>query len=151
MLVQEIDSEMSGAHTVFKHRLSIVYLTQHWMLTKNNFGGTPMRLDRVVWAYRHVMKRKLYFAITVAKRHSIVAFDNVGQRFQVQLNEQKVTDLLRELAGRASQAIYGYDQRVLNIWKNCGKDKTGFLAQARTIVTPEEVLRERSSSLPVSM
>jgi hypothetical protein len=150
MLVQEIDSETSGAQSTFTHRTGTVYLTPHWMLSKTIFGGTPMRLERVVWAYRFVRKRKLYFAITISKRHSIVAFDNLGQRFQTQLNEQKVGEILKELAARVPQAIYGYDKRVLKLWKSCGKDKSNFLPQALAIVSPQEPLKERSSSLPIS-
>ena len=151
MLVQEIDSETSGAQATFKHHTATVSITQHWMLISTPFSGIAMRLDRIVWAYRHVMKRKLYFAITIAKRHSIIAFDNLGQRTQAQLSEEKVNEILKELAARVPQAIYGFDKRLLKLWKSCGKDKSDFLAQAGAIVSPQEALKERSSSIPLSM
>jgi hypothetical protein len=146
MLVQEIDGETSGAHATYQRRGTSVVITQHWLLTKTLWGGAPMRLDHLVWAYRHIVKRKIYFLITVSKWHSLLALDDLGQKIQVQLTEQKVGEALKDLAAQAPQAIYGFDKRLQTLWKTSGKDKSRFLPEARAIVSPQDALGERTTS-----
>lgn len=146
MLVQEIDSETSGAHPTYRRRGTSVVITQRWLLVKTLWGGAPMRLDHLVWAYRHVVKRKIYFIITVSKWHSVMAFDDLGQKIQAQLTEQKVNDALKDMAARAPQAVYGFDTRLQTLWKASGKDKSRFLPEARAIVSPQDALGERNTS-----
>jgi hypothetical protein len=146
MLVQELDSETAGAHTEYGRMGRNVVITPRWLICKSNWGGVPIRLDHLAWTYRHVMKRKLYFLITIAKWHSLMAYDSFGNKAQVRLKEQQVTDALKELASRAPQIIIGYDQRIQRLWKNSGKDKSNFLTEAKNLISPQDALPEQKTS-----
>lgn len=145
MLVQEVDNEAAGAHTTYGRRNGVV-LTPRWLITQTNWSGVPARLDHVVWTYHHVMKRKLYFVITIAKWHSLITYDDFGNKSQVRMKEQQVLEALREVANRAPQAIIGYDKRLISLWRRLGKDKRNFLSEARNIISPNEPLQERKTT-----
>ncbi|MBT9331360.1 DUF6709 family protein [Paracidobacterium acidisoli] len=146
MLTQQIEAETSQAHFQAKRGTVSLDITQHWLLSGSLFSATPMQLQDLVWAYRHVMKRKVYFLITVSKRHSLIAYDRLGQKVQTQLDEAKVSEALQELARLAPQAVYGYDRRLFRLWRK-NKDKSGFLSEARAMLDLPDAQSARSSTM----
>jgi hypothetical protein len=146
MLTQQIDAETSQAHFQVKKGSASLDLTQQWLLSCAPFGATPMRLEDLVWAYRHVMKRKIYFLITVSKRHSLIAYDRLGQKVQTQLDEGKVSETLAELARLAPHAVYGFDARLFKLWK-AQKDKSGFLTGAKALLNLPDAQAAKSSTM----
>ena len=147
MLVHEVDSEVAGIHTEYGKTSSGIVVTQHWFIGRNNWGGTPLRLDRVAWAYRHITKRKILYFITISKWYSVVAYDSFGSKIQIRLKEQQVADALQDLAVRTPQAIFGYDKRLWKLWKSLGKDKSRFATDARGIVSTQDVLKDKISTM----
>jgi hypothetical protein len=105
-----------------------------------------MQLQDLVWAYRHLVKRKIYFLITVSKRHSLIVYDRLGHKVQTQLDETKVSEALQELTRMAPQAVYGYDKRLFKLWRK-NKDKSGFLSEARAMLDLPDAQSARSSTM----
>jgi hypothetical protein len=147
MLVQEIDSETAGAHSVYGSTGTGLIVTPRWLIACNPWGGTPIRFDHLTWCYRHVMKRKMFYVITISKQHSLLAYDSFGNKSQIRLKEQLITDALADLAIRAPQAIYGYDKKLWKLWKGLGKDKSRFTAEARALAVPGDALKDKTSTM----
>jgi hypothetical protein len=147
MLVQQIDSETAGAHSVYGSTRTGVLVTPHWLIACNPWGGTPIRFDHLAWCYRHVMKRKMLYFITISKQHSLMFYDNFGNKSQIRLKEQQATDALANLTVRAPQAIYGYDKKLWKLWKGLGKDKSRFIVEARSLIAPGEALKDKTNTM----
>jgi hypothetical protein len=130
MLVQQVDAEIAGLHTSFKKGAHRAEITTHWLIASDRFTATPMRLDSIVWIYRRVVKKKLYFLITVRKSFSIIAYDRFGRKVAILLNDLQTGELMQNIASAAPQAIRGYDGKIAKLWRRT-KDKSAFLASAQ--------------------
>jgi len=117
MLMQEIDAETSPAHTVFSWRFNRAEITQNWLLVGTPLALKAMRLNHLVWAYTYVLKRKLYFLVTVQKNYFLIAYDDRGKKVQMTVNKNTGKDVIDELFLRCPNAVFGYDDAIQKIWK----------------------------------
>jgi hypothetical protein len=150
MLTQQIDSECAGAHFTVTNRAVTVHITQHWYIMTNAMAGSISRLDNLQWVYRTIIKRKMYYVITVGKNYQLNTFDKFGTKILAQLNEAKTGEAMSQLRSVAPQALYGYDKRVLKLWASYKKrDKSTFAAEAKQLVggqpLPEVVTQNKYS------
>lgn len=134
MLVQQIDSEMAGAHTTISKGNMIADITPEWLIASTTFSVLPMNTDRIVWAYRKKLKRKILLFITIRTTYYAIIHDSLGQRISLLLNDAKTTELLQHLRTVAPQAIYGFDKRLWKLWRK-SKDKSSFLAEGITLIS----------------
>lgn len=149
MIVQEIDSEMAAIHSTYSHRSITAEITQNWLLTRSLFSGDAIRLNHLVWAYQYLLKKKAYFVVTVNKSYFVYAFDDLGKKIQIQLSQEKVNDVLRELSAKAPQAILGFHKEIQKIWNSTKKDPSRFLLEARSLAGQTDLSTERTGSAPL--
>jgi hypothetical protein len=147
-VVPQVDAEMMSVHTTVARRANAVHVGQQWLVAVQPFRAYGARLDGLVWAYRLIVKRKMYGVITVGTRHTLLLYDRYGQKIAVQLDEPKTAELLQLLRNISPQAIFGYDKRLLKIWRaGTGADRTGFITEAQALlagqVLPEVVTRKQ--------
>ena len=147
-VVPQVDAEMMSAHTTVARRANAVHVGQHWLVATQPFRAYGAKLDGLVWAYRLIVKRKMYGVITVGTQHTLVLYDRYGQKISIQLDEPKTAEVLQLLRSVSPQAIFGYDKRLLKIWRaNKGSDRTAFITEAQALlagqVLPEVVTRKQ--------
>ncbi len=149
MIVQEIDAEVAGAHSTYGHRGNKAEITQNWFLTRSVFGGDAIRLNHLTWAYQYHLKRKLYYLITISTKYFVYAYDDLGKKTQIQLSKDKVVDVLRDLAARAPNALFGYNKSLQKLWKTSKKDPSRFLEEARNLAVQTELAQQKTGTLPL--
>jgi hypothetical protein len=147
-VVPQLDAEMASAHTTVSRRGNAVHVGQHWFVGATPFRAYGARLDGLVWAYRLIVKRKMYGVITVGTRHTLMAYDRFGQKIAIQLDEPKTAEVLQLLRSVAPQAVFGFDKRLAKMWKaGKGDDRTGFIMEAQTVlagqILPEAVTKKQ--------
>ena len=133
LLVQQVDAEMAGAHITIKKGKNAAEITPHWLIANTTLNVIPLSIERIVWVYRKTMKRKILLFITVRTTYYAIAYDNLGQRFSLLLDDAKTTELLQQLRSCAPHAIFGFDKRLWKLWRKT-KDKSAFLVEARSVV-----------------
>ena len=134
MLVHQIDAEMTGAHTTIEKGQASAEITPHWLIANTPMSVLPMCNDRIVWAYRKKLQRKILLFITIRTTYYAIVHDSLGQRISLLLNDAKTTELLQILRTVAPQAIYGFDMRLWKLWRK-NKDKSGFLTEGIAIIS----------------
>lgn len=149
MLVQEIDAEMAGAHSTYSVRTNTVEVSQNWFLTHSLFAGEAIRLNHLTWAYQYLLKRKLYYFITIKTTYFVHAYDDLGNKTQIQLSKERVAEILQELAVRVPHALFGYNKSLQKLWKASKKDPSRFLQEARTLAGQTELAPQRTGTLPL--
>ena len=147
-VVPQLDAEMASAHTTVSRRGNAVHVGQHWFVGATPFRAYGARLDGLVWAYRLIVKRKMYGIITVGTRHTLVAYDRFGQKISIQLDEPKTAEVLQLLRSVAPQAVFGFDKRLAKMWKaGKGDDRTAFITEAQALlagqVLPEALTKKQ--------
>jgi hypothetical protein len=148
-VVPQVDAEMASAHTTISKGANSVHIGQHWMVATQPFRAFGSRLDGLVWVYRLVVKRKMYFVIPAGSRHTLIAYDRFGQKIAVQLDELKTGEAMQFLRNVAPQAIFGYDKRLVKLWKagNKAADRIGFITEAQAVLAgqtlPDTVTRKQ--------
>ena len=145
LLVQQIDSEMAAPHLTVGHRANAVHVTPNWLLITNYFNGIVMPMSAVVWVYRSLVKRRIYFFITVSKRHLLNVFDQTGQKGAVQLNDAKTAELFDALRIATPRAVHGYDKRLLSLWRRT-PNKAGFPDAAGALLSGQTLPDQRVSN-----
>jgi len=147
MMVQEIDAETAPMHPVYSRRSIKVEVTQNWLLARMPFGANAIRLNHLAWAHPFVLKRKLYFLITVGKYHFLQAYDDMGKKMQVKLSKEMVDAVVGDLAARCPHAIFGYHASIDKLWKRTRKEPARFLAEAQAMRSQAEPSAARTSSV----
>jgi hypothetical protein len=141
-MTQQIDAEMEGPRTTISQRALKVELTNHWLLANRLLQ--PIRVDRIVWVYRRVVKRKMYFVITVGKNYFVDVCDDLGNKCAVPLNEKNCAELFEALKPKASQAVFGYSKELEKLWNSLKTDRASF--PGRVQVLPAQTLGEKTQN-----
>lgn len=141
MLIQQIDSEMAAPHMTFSRRTGRADLSQHWLIISQFMGVVAMQVPSIVWVHRSLIKRRVYFFITVSKRHLVNVYDQFGQKAAIQLSETQAGELFTHLRTVTPPAIHGFDKRLLSLWRKT-PNKTGF-AEAASAMLSGQVLPDQ--------
>ena len=136
MLVQQIDSEMAAPHTSYRRGGRRAEVSQHWLVASQPMSAVAMQLAGIVWIHRTLVKRRLYFVLTVSKRHLVNVYDQFGQKTAIQLTEASAGQLFEELRRLTPRAIHGFDKRVQSLWRKT-PNKTGFPEAAAALLGGE--------------
>ncbi len=142
LLIQQIDSEMAAPHTTFSGRGTRADVSRHWLVISHFMGGVAMQLSNIVWVHRSLVKRRIYFVITISKRHLVNVYDLSGQKAALQLAEAKAAEFFEHLRNVTPQAVHGYDKRLLSLWKRT-PDKAGFPAAAAAMLSGQTLPDQR--------
>ena len=147
-IIPQVDAEMASAHTTVSRRSNAIHMSQHWIVGTTPFRAYGARLDGLVWAYRLIVKRKMYGIITVGTRHTLLAYDRFGQKISIQLDEPKTAEALQHLRNVAPQAIFGFDKRLDKLWRSGkGSNQSSFITEAQTLLAgqlpPETVTKKQ--------
>ena len=145
LMVQQIDSEMTAPHMTFGHRAAKADVTQHWLVLSQYMNATAMQVPAIVWVHRSLVKRRIYFFITISKRHLVNVYDNSGKKAAIQLAEAKAGELYEHLRNVTPQAVHGYDKRLLTLWKQT-PNKAGFPDAAAAMLSGQTLPDQRVTS-----
>lgn len=146
-MVQEINAETATMHPVYSRRSIRVEITQNWLLAGMPFGANAIRLNHLAWAHPFVLKRKLYFLVTIGKNHFLNAYDDMGKKMQVRLSKEMVDTVIRDLVARCPHAIFGYHASIEKLWKRTRKEPGRFLREAEAMRGQAEPSAARTSSV----
>jgi hypothetical protein len=149
MMVHEIDAETVPMHPVYSLRSIRVEITENWLLARMPFGANAIRLNHLAWAHLFVLKRKLYFLVTVGKNHFLNAYDDMGKKMQVKLSQKMVEGVIGDLVARCPHAIFGYQASIEKLWKRTRKEPGRFLEEAQSMRGQAEPSAARTSSIPL--
>lgn len=141
-LLHQIDSEMAAPQLTLKRRTSAAYLTPHWLVTSCVFTVSAMQLSSVVWIYRSLVKRRIYFFITISKRYLLIAHDAFGQKLAVQLSDAQTRQLDEHLRIATPRAVHGYNKRLLSLWRRTAA-KEGFPSTATALLNGQPLADQR--------
>jgi hypothetical protein len=141
--LQQMDQELTAPHPSFRLRGTRLEVSEHWLLAATPFSARVLALDRLAWAYRHVVRRKLYLLITISRWNYLQAFAAGGRRFTVRLREKDVNAALEELARRAPGAVFGYSRELAKLWK---RDRERFREAAAAAGLAADPRAEKVSS-----
>ena len=141
-LVQWIDSNMAVPHATFQRGSTQADVTTHWLVVSTYMSGTAMQLASIVWVHRTLVKRRLYFAITIGKRYLVNVYDEFGQKVAIQLSEAKAQELFEQLRTMTPHAIHGFDKRLLAMWRSM-RGKAGFAEAAQAMLGGETLPDQR--------
>jgi hypothetical protein len=148
VLIPQVDSEMTNQHVTIRKQAVAVHITKNWYIVTNAsrslsafYNGIGLttrdniaRIDSLVWVYRALIRQKHYF-ITVGKSYQIVVFDRFGIKIQAQMDEAGTAEAFRYLRTIGVSAIFGYDKRLLPLWRRADKnDKSGFVASGQQMI-----------------
>ena len=142
LMIQQIDSELAAPHLTVGRRGASAHVTPHWLLIDNFFGGSVMQLSTIAWVYRSLIKRRLYFVITVSKRHLLNVRDMSGHKAAIQLSEAKTQQLYDGLRQATPRAVHGYDKRLLSLWRST-PNKAGFPDAAAAMLSGQTLPDQR--------
>ncbi|AEU34717.1 DUF6709 family protein [Granulicella mallensis] len=143
VLTQQIDEEMAGPHTTISQRFYKVEISDHWVV--GNQLLLPMQIDRIVWVHRRIVKRKMYFVVTVGKNHFVDVYDDLGHKLMVTMKPEKLTELFDVLRQRAPQAVFGYSKELEKLWNGLKKpEKANF--PGRVQMLPAQTLGEKTQN-----
>lgn len=139
-IVPQLDAEFSAAHTTLAYRGNVAEVTAGWYVTIIPFSAKASPLPSLVWAYRKIVKRRVYFVIPAGTQQSLVTLDRFGQTAAVRLKPAQIDELISLLKNVAPQAIYGYDKRLKKLWDRSSKntDRISFVTEARTILAGQQ-------------
>ncbi|WP_446742510.1 DUF6709 family protein [Silvibacterium acidisoli] len=147
MLIPQVDSECAGAHFTARHRTAAAHITPHWYIVTTAMGGSISRLDSLQWVHRTVIKRKLYYFITIGKTYQLNTYDSFGKRILAQLGDEKSNETMAMLRNVAPQALFGYDKRLLKLWKSMkSRGQSTFAAEARQLVGDQPLASDAITS-----
>ena len=135
-IVPQLDAEMLAAHTSLAYRGNTAEVTASWYIAIIPFGAKASPLPSLVWAYRKIVKRRIYIIIPAGTEQSLITLDRFGQTAAVRLKPTQLDELIALLKNVAPQTIYGYDKRLKKLW-NAGKnnpDRISFITEARTLI-----------------
>ncbi len=97
-------------------KLGSAWVTQTWLIDSHLFKLNVMRINDIVWIYKHVTTHRTY-GIAVSKTFSAMVCDRNGKRISIQAKEAKVDELLHSLQARAPFALTGYDYDIEKLWR----------------------------------
>lgn len=113
-MAREIEHEL----LIPRATLHNVRVTQNWIVYSKGATFDAMRLDQVLWVYKHVTKTKYYGVITVAKNYAIHLHDRNGRVMKIALRkEARTNDVLEMLMAAAPWVIAGFDPNIEKAWK----------------------------------
>jgi hypothetical protein len=140
-VVPQLDAEMSAAHATFTYRANAAEVTANWYVTTSYMGAKAAQLSSLVWIFRKIVKRRVYFVIPAGTQQSVVSLDRFGQRAVVQLKALQIDELISLLKNVAPKAIYGYDKRVDKLWRAGTKsaDRIGFTTEAQAMIAGQQL------------
>ena len=141
-LVQWIDSNMTVSHATFKRGSTQADLSTHWLVVSTYMSGAAMQVSSIVWIHRSLVRRRLYFAITVGKSYLVNVYDQFGQRAAISLSEAKAQELFGHLRTMTPHAIHGFDKRLLAMWRSM-RGKAGFAEAAHAMLGGESLPDQR--------
>lgn len=124
---REIDQELLAPRFAVKN----VFVTEHWLVSKVN-GYHVMRLDDVVWLYKHVTQYRYYGVIPVGKAFAAHIRDRHGSEIQIRRrNEKQTHETLEAIMQGAPWALTGYDAQIEQAWKQNRSSVIDAVAQRR--------------------
>lgn len=145
LLIQQIDSEMSAPHVTYSRRGVRADVTQHWLINSQLFTGLVMHVPEIVWVHRSLVKRRIYFFITVSKRHLLNVYDQSGQKMAIQLSEAQAGEFFEHLRSLTPRAVHGYDKRLSSLWRRTAS-KAGFPEAAAALLSGQPLPDQRVSN-----
>lgn len=151
-VVPQLDAEMAAAHTTFTRRNNSVHIGQQWMVVATPFRAHGARVRELIWLYRQITKKRIYFVIPAGTRHTLIMHDRTGRKLAVELGDAKCGEVLQLLRSVAPQAVYGYDKRLAKLWRSgTGTDRAAFVTEAQALLggqaLPESVTRRQFSGV----
>lgn len=140
-IVPQLDAEMAAAHSTFTYRANVAEVTANWYVTTSYLGAKAAQLSSLVWIFRKIVKRRVYFVIPAGTQQSVVSLDRFGQRAVVQLKAMQIDELIALLKNVAPKAIYGYDKRVNKLWRAGRKstDRIAFTTEAQAMLAGQQL------------
>lgn len=140
-IVPQLDAEMSAAHSTFTYRANVAEVTANWYVTTSYLGAKASHLSSLVWIFRKIVKRRVYFVIPAGTQQSLVSLDRFGQRAVVQLKALQIDGLISLLRNVAPKAVYGYDKRLNKLWRAGRKsaDRIAFTTEAQTMLAGQQL------------
>jgi hypothetical protein len=148
-VVPQLDAQLSAAHTTFRYGAGGAEVTSGWYVVTSAFGASAAPLSALVWVHRRIVKRRVYFVIPAGTQQSLVAFDRFGKRLAANLKQSQIDELMPLLRNVAPQAIYGYDKRVMKLWRTGRRnpDRTAFITEARAMLSGQALPEAVTTSL----
>lgn len=112
LVAAQLDMEVDSSSP----KLGSAWVTQTWLIDSHPFKLNVMRINDIVWVYKHVTTHRTY-GIAVSKTFSAMVCDRNGKRITIQAKEAKVDELLYTLHARAPFALTGYDYDIEKLWR----------------------------------
>jgi hypothetical protein len=115
-----IDMEMAGEHT----RIGSLHISPHWLVQTSLTVMKVMRMEDLVWEYKHVLQHRTY-GIPTAKTFTAIICDRNGMSISVGAREAVIDQLLIAVKQYAPWMIAGYTKELANAWR---KDRAQLIA-----------------------
>jgi hypothetical protein len=96
------------------------------------------RMDEILWAYKHILQKKLYYIIPAGKTYSVsLNWQNVT--WQISGKEEKVDAVLRTLEERFPWVLCGYSDELATAYKKNREEVVQVVASRRQEVEARAV------------
>jgi hypothetical protein len=118
----EVERELE---TAVKGKGGAWTLTQNYAVKRASMSFDLYRLDHLVWAYKKVIKRKVYLVIPAGTTYAAELMFSDGQA-EIVGKQKKVDELLALASERAPWAAKGYTDEQLKFWKS---SRAAFVAE----------------------
>jgi hypothetical protein len=110
----EVEREME---TAVKAKVSSWTLTQNYAVKQEMLSFDLQRLDNLVWAYKKVVKRRMYGFIPMGTIHAAELIFTDG-KVEITGKQKKVDELLALTSQRVPWAINGYTSDLAKFYKD---------------------------------
>lgn len=117
LISAEVERDLQEAARFSAHGIT---LADHYTVTNTFFIFNVLRMHDLLWAYKKITKRRVYFFIPAGKEYDAVlkfyGGEVVFRKFGYGHREEMVEEVLRWAAERAPWAIIGYSDELNTLW-----------------------------------
>jgi hypothetical protein len=103
--------------TAVKAKCSGWTLTQNYAVQQKMLGFNLFRMENLAWAYKKVVKRRIYYVIPAGTTYAAELYFSDGQA-EIVGKQKKVDELLALASERAPWAIKGYSDDLEKLYKS---------------------------------
>lgn len=106
-------------------------LTQNWLAQTNSADFNAMRLNEVVWMYKHVTQRRVN-GVPAGKTFAVHILDSHGHKIEATgKNENEVNTMIEGIHTAIPWVLTGYDAELEKAWKSNRAAVVNAVAQRR--------------------
>lgn len=128
-----------------------VRITERWVVYSKGATFDAMRLQDVLWVYKHVTKTKYYGVITVAKHYAVHLHDRHGRVMKIALRkEARTNEVLEMIMAAAPWVIAGFDSNIEQAWKKQRPELIAAVEQRRQqAISSPSASSDAAAGLPI--